>query len=466
VVAFFDNLGPNRPFPLRAMVALLANSLRKVHQTAVGRVGLLTISPYGTATQSVQALTFGDTDVVTLATSTITTQGRLRAVVEGMNCSYVLVDMGATGDVMSDWVQDCVLPVVTKVVVFGGDLEAPIWPLIRDKHIIRTVLLHHDEPGDYVAYYPGTVRLEFNNLDHLERITNLDGDLPERDTKSFERLARAVAEVRVGLALGGGAAWGFSHIALIEQLIAYDMPIDIISGVSFGSLAGAFYAAADSKGLDYLVKHATRFQLALFGSIAIPPLAAATIDWYLGERRLEYLALPFFPIGLDVDSGEEFSPARGTVGEGVRSASQIPGLLPPLIKRKEGRRLVDGMFVNNVPESVLVRERADYIIASDVVPPALRSSETFWSPFWSFVSPFSKLNDNVRAVGTLIEVVNNRDRDVASRKFAPYAGAGMLDFYKAEQIVERTRPDAEKFARSVRNAYLDSTLFQADRTPR
>src|SRR5205085_5687168 len=59
---------------------------------------------------------------------------------------------------------------------------------------------------------------------------------------ALERLARAIARRRVGVALGGGAAWGLAHIALLRGLERARIPVDLLVGVSAGSLVGAFYA--------------------------------------------------------------------------------------------------------------------------------------------------------------------------------------------------------------------------------
>ena len=57
---------------------------------------------------------------------------------------------------------------------------------------------------------------------------------------------------RVGVALGGGGALGFAHIPLLEALDRFEVPIDMISGVSFGSLVGAYYASYGLTALERL----------------------------------------------------------------------------------------------------------------------------------------------------------------------------------------------------------------------
>ncbi len=49
--------------------------------------------------------------------------------------------------------------------------------------------------------------------------------------------------VRIGLALGGGAAKGFAHIGVIKMLEANGFTPDMVAGTSAGSVVGALYAS-------------------------------------------------------------------------------------------------------------------------------------------------------------------------------------------------------------------------------
>ena len=48
--------------------------------------------------------------------------------------------------------------------------------------------------------------------------------------------------MRIGLALGGGGARGFFHIGVLKVLEKLKININIISGISIGSLVGSLYA--------------------------------------------------------------------------------------------------------------------------------------------------------------------------------------------------------------------------------
>jgi len=51
-----------------------------------------------------------------------------------------------------------------------------------------------------------------------------------------------MGKYRVGIVLSGGAARGFAHLGVLKALEEKGLKPEIISGVSAGAIAGAFYA--------------------------------------------------------------------------------------------------------------------------------------------------------------------------------------------------------------------------------
>ena len=59
---------------------------------------------------------------------------------------------------------------------------------------------------------------------------------------------------KIGLVLGGGGARGFAHIGVIKVLEENNIPIDIITGTSIGSILGALFASGlSSKQINNIV---------------------------------------------------------------------------------------------------------------------------------------------------------------------------------------------------------------------
>ncbi|VDZ78591.1 phospholipase, patatin family [Salmonella bongori] len=57
-------------------------------------------------------------------------------------------------------------------------------------------------------------------------------------------------KMKIGLALGSGAARGWSHIGVIKALKQTGIDIDIVAGCSIGSLVGAAYACNKLSALE------------------------------------------------------------------------------------------------------------------------------------------------------------------------------------------------------------------------
>lgn len=207
------------------------------------------------------------------------------------------------------------------------------------------------------------------------------------------RLARVFRGRSVGVALGGGGAWGFAHIGLLRALAGRGIPVDFIAGTSFGAVVGGIYAAAGLPGLDRLLEWGGRVQLPALQSIVTTVGIERTVNWVCREegprradlrwftpgglrairreargpgRALVACPIPFLPVSADLLTAEPFVAHTGTIGAAVRSSVGMPGLFAPVVQG--GRRLVDGGVVNNVPSSAVWRAGADFVLASNVIP--------------------------------------------------------------------------------------------------
>jgi NTE family protein len=89
-----------------------------------------------------------------------------------------------------------------------------------------------------------------------------------------------------------------------------------------------------------------------------------------GERRIEDLPLPLTLIATDIGNGERVAMRSGGLSSAMRASMSVPGAVAPVVR--EGRKLVDGGLVDNVPVQE-VRERcgAEVVIAINVGSPML-----------------------------------------------------------------------------------------------
>ena len=176
-------------------------------------------------------------------------------------------------------------------------------------------------------------------------------------------------KLRIGLALGGGAAKGFAHIGVIKMLEANGLKPDVVSGTSAGSVVGALYAS----GLDpyalqqraVALDEASIRDVSLFsGGIIKGQALQDYVNRTIGNRPFERMRVPFAAVSTKLATGERTIFIRGNVGQAVRASCSIPGVFEPA---KIGDALyVDGGVVSPVPVDAARELGADFVIAVDI----------------------------------------------------------------------------------------------------
>jgi NTE family protein len=82
---------------------------------------------------------------------------------------------------------------------------------------------------------------------------------------SFRFRSNDVAErPKLGLALGAGAARGWSHIGILQELAAHGIHPDIIAGTSIGAVVGGCYSAGKLESLEAFARSLTKKRVLSF----------------------------------------------------------------------------------------------------------------------------------------------------------------------------------------------------------
>ena len=175
--------------------------------------------------------------------------------------------------------------------------------------------------------------------------------------------------VRVGLALGGGAAKGFAHIGVIKMLEANGIRIDVVSGTSAGSVVGAMYAGGmDAFALQTqavaLDEERIRDVRLFSGGLVQGQALQDYVNTTLGQRPIEKLRKPFAAVATQLETGRRTVFTRGNAGQAVRASSSIPGVFEPVRIGKAS--YVDGGVVSPVPVDAARQLGADVVIAVDI----------------------------------------------------------------------------------------------------
>ena len=212
----------------------------------------------------------------------------------------------------------------------------------------------------------------------------------------------------IGLVLSGGGARGLAHVGVLEVLEELRVPVDLIAGTSMGAIVGGLYASglpADSiralvagaqwetilsdrpprSALDF--PHRTRqrrytveIEAGLSGAgLTLPGglisgqelgllLRRATLP-VAAVERFDRLPIPYAAVATDIVKFERVVIDEGDLVEAMRASMAIPIAIAPV--EIEGRLLVDGGLVDDLPVELARDLGADVVIAVNVTPPLL-----------------------------------------------------------------------------------------------
>jgi NTE family protein len=177
--------------------------------------------------------------------------------------------------------------------------------------------------------------------------------------------------VEVGLVLGGGGARGYAHIGVLKALEERGVRPVAIAACSMGSIVGALYAGGfDADAL--LDRLARKFK---FTDLLDRGDGEAINRGHRLERQLEQalpatfeeLQIPLKIMACDIQEGVEVVFDRGALPPAVRASISLPGVFSPA--RIEGRVLLDGGLVNNLPVDIIRAMTHRPVIAVDVASP-------------------------------------------------------------------------------------------------
>ena len=173
---------------------------------------------------------------------------------------------------------------------------------------------------------------------------------------------------RIGLALGSGAARGWSHIGIIDALTEAGIEPEIVCGTSMGALVGAAYVAGCLADLRQWAEAASWREIVPLMDVRFAGGglidAKQVIEFLRGigiGGPIESYAKTYAAVATDFVTGREIWLQSGLILEAVRASIALPGFISPA--KVGGRWLVDGGLVNPVPVSVCRALGADVIIA-------------------------------------------------------------------------------------------------------
>ncbi len=198
-------------------------------------------------------------------------------------------------------------------------------------------------------------------------------DTDQKDVTDINVKSMASRRRRLGIALCGGGIRGLAHIGVLRLLEEENIAVDAISGTSMGGLiAGAIGAgipldelaafAVDTKIVD--LASPDRTWRGFFDHRKMRSLLADLLG--SDDLRFEDLAIPVSVVAADLETGELVILDSGHLIPALLATSALPLLFAPV--RWQGRWLVDGGVLNNLPVDIVRQMGADVVIGVDIPP--------------------------------------------------------------------------------------------------
>ncbi|HEU4653917.1 MAG TPA: patatin-like phospholipase family protein, partial [Steroidobacteraceae bacterium] len=220
---------------------------------------------------------------------------------------------------------------------------------------------------------------------------------------AFGASAQEQARPRIGLVLSGGGARGAAHVGVLKVLEEMHVPIDAIAGTSMGAVVGGLYASGMSAAeieslfrsvnwqdafqdrppraeLGYRRKQddrnfLVRFALGLTDKGVVLPqglVQGQKLEQVLRNATLsvseiqdfDRLPVPFRAVATDLETGDAVLMKSGDLVSAMRASMSAPGVFAPA--QRDGRLLIDGGIVNNLPIDIARQMGVDVLIVVDV----------------------------------------------------------------------------------------------------
>jgi NTE family protein len=277
----------------------------------------------------------------------------------------------------------------------------------------------------------------------------------------------AEPQPRTGLVLSGGAARGLAHIGVLKALEEHGVRIDAIAGTSMGAVIGGLYAAGYSvdeleelansldwqqvlsddparqdvpfrrkqDDRDFLVKRKLSFRDD--GSLGLPlgviqgqnlALLLERLLVHVSDTRdFDRLPIPFRAVATDIANDQKVIFRSGHLPQAIRASMSIPAVFAPV--EIDGRLLVDGGMVDNIPMDVARDMDVDRLIVVDIGTPLLPREQLL-----TVVDVLNQTTTMMTRRNSEAQLATLKPEDLLVQPML--AGFGSTDFARAQQLID------------------------------
>jgi NTE family protein len=231
----------------------------------------------------------------------------------------------------------------------------------------------------------------------------------------------------IGLALSGGGARGFAHLGVLQALCEKNIHISMLSGVSAGAIACAYFAAGYQpiEIMELLTKknYLRFFQPTIPKQGFVKNIALYKLMKDMLPQRIEDLKTPTCITVTNLNSGKLEYLTTGPLARMVLASTSIPIIFQPVVY--DNSHYVDGGVMNNMPIEPLLN-KCNYVIACNVNP----------------VYPDKNMNSIFKIMERTLNLAMKKDNELKAKQCDIYIEPEKLskyklfDFKKARQLFE------------------------------
>jgi len=294
----------------------------------------------------------------------------------------------------------------------------------------------------------------------------------------------------VAVVLGGGGAHAVAHLGALQELERQRVSIDLIVGTGIGGVIGGLYASGmtltDIQNFlfetdwpdvfdpdtrredlsfrrkrddeDFLIKYRVgikdgqaQLPTALIPNEKLARLLQSTLAHTKGIERFDDLPVPFRTVTMDLVSGEEVTLDSGSLDRAILATLSSPGTLPPV--EIDGRLLITGSLLNNIPVDVAREWGVDVIIVADIGP-YTRPAEDLNSVF----GIVDQVGHHLQRQNSIASLSTLRDTDIVIK---PAVGpAKETDFSSLEERLLRGSEAVLVVEDQLAHVRLNATQYQ------
>jgi NTE family protein len=263
------------------------------------------------------------------------------------------------------------VPALRPLATWYGRLLGPSDEDGRDVHANEFVVQDADAPT--LPRLSGRAQL-IGDVAAAEHASTSQRPVSPKFQRTVDSIARCIAQLQVGVALGGGGAWAWAHVGALRALARAGVPVDVLTGCSMGSFVGALIATG--RDLAYVEQTAEQWRRRFpriieyrFWRMHLARVSGLTnaLRERFGHRLVNQTDIPFWANALDVEAAHEVALADGDLVAALMASMALPLWLPPW--PRDGRVLIDAALVNPVPAALARAMHCHFTLAINVIGP-------------------------------------------------------------------------------------------------